>query len=172
MVCCKAPIHIGCLRTWFRANSSDGIHPSCPHRKQEVNRILTSIKIPNILPIATQYKLLGGKEIMCIIKDMYKAYLDAVEKGLRNRIRTFTFRNVDSIFLDPVVYLINRAEGLYGGIFCPRSVQRQRAKYSSGQTNQARLISNLLNGYIYNGIRNDKKSDDIYLPPTKKPCLS
>ena len=40
--------------------------------------------------------------MMGIIKDMYKAYIDSVEKGLRNRLQTFTFRNIDSIFLDPV----------------------------------------------------------------------
>ena len=57
--------------------------------------------------------------------------------------------------------LINRAGGLYGGIFCPRSLYRPRrfaevcakteGKISSVQTDQARLISILLNGYIYNG---------------------
>ena len=45
---------------------------------------------------------MGGKEMMRIIKDMYKTYSEAVEKGLRNRLRLFSFRNVDSIFLDPV----------------------------------------------------------------------
>ena len=39
---------------------------------------------------------------MRIIKDMYKTYSEAVEKGLQNRLRLFSFRNVDSIFLDPV----------------------------------------------------------------------
>ena len=39
---------------------------------------------------------------MGIIKDMYKAYVTSVEKGLRNRLQSFSFRNVDSIFLDPV----------------------------------------------------------------------
>ena len=39
---------------------------------------------------------------MRIVKDMYKSYQETVEKGLRNRLRTFSFRNVDSIFLDPV----------------------------------------------------------------------
>ena len=33
---------------------------------------------------------------------MYKAYVASVEKGLRNRLQSFSFRNVDSIFLDPV----------------------------------------------------------------------
>ena len=64
--------------------------------------------------------------------------------------------------------LINRAGGLCGGIFCPRSLYRQRrfaevcakteGKMSSIQTDQARLISILLNGYIYNGNGNDMKS--------------
>ena len=36
--------------------------------------------------------------MMGIIKDMYKAYIDSVETGLRNRLQTFTFRNIDSIF--------------------------------------------------------------------------
>ena len=67
-----------------------------------MNRILNSIRIPNVLTIATQRKLIGGKEMMRIIKDMYKTYSEAVEKGLRNRLRLFSFRNVDSIFLDPV----------------------------------------------------------------------
>ena len=66
--------------------------------------------------------------------------------------------------------LNNRAGGLYGGIFCPRSLYRPRCfakvcaktegKISSVQTDQARLISILLNGYIYNGIGNDKKSEN------------
>ena len=37
---------------------------------------------------------------MGIIKDMYKAYVDSLEKGLRNRLQLFSFRNIDSIFLD------------------------------------------------------------------------
>ena len=102
MVCCKVPIHISCLREWFRANSSTGVHPSCPHCKKEVNCILNSIRIPNVLTISTQRKLLGCNVMMGIKKDMYKAYIDSVEKGLRNRLPTFTFRNIDSIFLDPV----------------------------------------------------------------------
>ena len=66
--------------------------------------------------------------------------------------------------------LINRAGGLYGGIFCPRSLYRPRrfaevcakteGKISSVQTDQARLISILLNGYIYNGNGNDKNIID------------
>ena len=39
---------------------------------------------------------------MGIIKDMYRAYVDSIEKGLRNRLQAFSFRNIDSIFLDPV----------------------------------------------------------------------
>ena len=39
---------------------------------------------------------------MRIIKEMYNSYLKSLKEGLRNQIRTFTFRNVDSIFLDPV----------------------------------------------------------------------
>ena len=57
--------------------------------------------------------------------------------------------------------LINRAGGLYGGIFCQRSfyssVQRQRAV----QADQALLISILLNGYIYNGNKNDKNTHNM-----------
>ena len=39
---------------------------------------------------------------MGIIKDMYRAYVDSIEKGLKNRLQSFSFRNIDSIFLDPV----------------------------------------------------------------------
>ena len=102
MVCCKTPIHISCLREWFRANSSTGVHPACPHCKKEVNRILNSIRIPNVLTISIQRKLLGCNVMMGIIKDMYKAYSDLIEKGLRNRLQAFSFRNIDSIFLDPI----------------------------------------------------------------------
>ena len=65
---------------------------------------------------------------------------------------------------------ISRTGNLYGGIFYPRSLYRPRrfaelcakteGKISSVQTDQARLISILLNGYIYNGIGNDKKSEN------------
>ena len=60
--------------------------------------------------------------------------------------------------------LINQAGGLYGRIFCPRSLYRPKhfaevctkteGIIPSIQTNQARLISILINGYIYNGNRN------------------
>lgn len=40
--------------------------------------------------------------MMGIIKDMYKAYSDLIEKGLRNRLQAFSFRNIDRIFLDPI----------------------------------------------------------------------
>ena len=102
MVCCKAPIHIPCLREWFRTNSANGVHPACPHCKKEVNRILNSIRIPNVLTISLQHKLLGCSILMGIIKDMYRAYVDSIEKGLKNRLQSFSFRNIDSIFLDPV----------------------------------------------------------------------
>ena len=102
MVCCKTPIHIHCLRQWFRTNSANGVHPACPHCKQEVNRILNPIRIPNVPTLASQHTLLWSNVMIGIIKNMYAAYKNSVERGLRHRLETFTFRNVDSIFLDPV----------------------------------------------------------------------
>ena len=34
-----------------------------------------------------------------IIRDMYSNYLNTIEEGLHNRLRMFTFRNIDSFFL-------------------------------------------------------------------------
>ena len=34
-----------------------------------------------------------------IIRDMYSNYINTIEEGLHNRLRMFTFRNVDSFFL-------------------------------------------------------------------------
>ena len=33
---------------------------------------------------------------------MYRAYIASIEKGLRTRLQLFSFRNIDSVFLDPV----------------------------------------------------------------------
>ena len=100
MVCCKAPVHVFCLRSWFRSNSADGEHPKCPHCHREVNSIHFAIRIPSILPVREQANLLSGAEMRNVIRDMYEKYVVTVENGLHTRLRAFTFRNVDSFFLE------------------------------------------------------------------------
>ena len=100
MVCCKAPVHVFCLRSWFRTESINGEHPKCPHCHREVNRIHFAIRIPSVFPAREQTNLLSGGEMRNIIRDMYTRYINTIEEGLHNRLRAFTFRNVDSFFLE------------------------------------------------------------------------
>ena len=98
MVCCKQPVHVFCLRSWFRENSANGAHPNCPHCKKTVNRILYPIRLPSILSLSQQSKLING-DMRHIIREMYTNYCTTIEEGLHNRLRSFTFRNIDSFFL-------------------------------------------------------------------------